>query len=376
MAHNESRTRNLIPERFREAREARGFTAEEFADALGVTKQTIALYETGQIAPGAEHISRIISLTEQPPMFFTTERQRSAEQFRSPFWRGLRRMDRPNRLRIARRLEWAHDIRRYLERFIELPMLNLPQISFDVENATDDEIEIAAERVRDHWGLGRGPLNAFTRVLEANGLILICENVSCEDMDAVARWQSGTPYILYAKEVQSGPRCMFNLAHELGHILLHSAVELDSKNLDLVERQANRFAGAFLLPRSSFASEVVSTSIKYFEYLKQRWGVSIAAMIYRCKDIDLLSKHQHGYLMRQMNSLGIREKEPLDEAFQPLQPLVLAEALKMLVEHGVQTKLQIESALGLNIGDIASISGLPNSYLENKIVAFPLRQRT
>lgn len=372
---NNRATRNLIPERFREAREARGFTTEEFAEAISVTRQTIAQYETGQISPAPEVISKIIGLTGQPPSFFTTDRFRSAEHFRSPFWRSLRRMDRPNRLRISRRLEWAHDICRYVEEFIELPKVNLPAIDFEVERPTEHDIEMAAELVRAHWGLGKGPLTSFTRVLEANGVVLICEPVRCDDMDAVSRWQGGRPYILYAEENQSGPRSMFNLAHELGHIFLHSTIDLDYKNLDLVERQANRFAGALLLPRSSFASEVVSTSIKYFEYLKQRWGVSIAAMIYRCKDLNLLSKSQHGYLMRQMNALGMLQREPLDDSFQPLKPLVLSEALRMLVEHGVRTKLQIESTLCLNADDVASLCGCP-AVLQNKVVPFPIRRHT
>jgi Zn-dependent peptidase ImmA (M78 family) len=285
-------------------------------------------------------------------------------------------MEQHHRIRIARRMEWAHDICAYIEDFIHLPSVNLPDIQFDPATASSEEIERAAEAVRAHWKLGDGPIHAFTRVLEANGVILICENVACADMDAVARWQGGRPYVLYSQEVESGPRCMYNLAHELGHILLHSSVEVDSRNLDLLESQANRFAGAFLLPRRSFSTEVVSTSIKYFQYLKERWGVSIAAMIYRCRDLALLSKHQHGYLMRQMNAQGILQKEPLDEAFQPLKPLVLHEALKMLIENGVQSKAQIESALDLNTLDVASLCGAPLDFLESKVVPFRLQPRT
>lgn len=370
-----SGTRNLIPERIREAREARGYTLETFAEALGITKQAVAQYETGQISPRPDLISLLVRLTEQPPSFFTTARRRSGEHFRSPFWRGLRRMEQHHRLRIARRMEWAQDICAYIERFIELPAVNLPATAFDPDSSSVEDIELAAESARAHWSLGQGPIHALTRVLEANGILLICENVRCGDMDAVSRWQAGRPYILYSQEVESGPRCMYNLAHELGHILLHAGREVDSRNLDLLENQANRFAGAFLLPRASFATEVVSTSIKYFEYLKERWGVSIAAMIYRCRDLRLLSKHQHGYLMRQMNARGIREKEPLDESFQQLRPLVLSEALKMLIDNGVQSKAQIESALSLNVRDIASLCGVPFDFIDSKVVPFRLQPR-
>lgn len=262
----------IIPERIREAREARGFTLESFADALGISKQAVAQFEVGQIAPAADTLSDIIRLTEQPPAFFTTARARLAEQFSGAFWRSLKRMERHHRIRIARRLEWARDIVDYIERYIELPPINLPQVSFDPESANNDDVELAAEAVRDAWGLGRGPVVSLTQIFEANGIILICEGVDCDDMDAVSRWQAGRPFIMYSSQVESGPRGNFNLAHELGHMLLHSGVEVDSRNIDAIEAQANRFAGAFLLPRETFPREVVSTSIKYFTYLKEQIG--------------------------------------------------------------------------------------------------------
>ena len=121
----------IVPERIREAREVRGFTAENFADELGVTRQSVGQYESGQISPSAEVMSKIIALTEQPPGFFTAKRIRSSEGFGTPFWRGLKRMNRPDRARISRRLEWAFDVVSYVEQFIDLPRTNFPAINWD-----------------------------------------------------------------------------------------------------------------------------------------------------------------------------------------------------------------------------------------------------
>ncbi|MCK5041583.1 MAG: helix-turn-helix transcriptional regulator, partial [Sphingomonadales bacterium] len=143
----------IIPERIREAKEARGFTAETFADALGVTRQAVGQYEIGQSAPSAEIMSKIIALTEQPPSFFTTERARNTSSFRRPFWRSLKRMERRHRMRISRRLEWTHDIVQYIEKFIDLPDVNLPDIKFNWEseaNQAEEEIESIAEKLRDY----------------------------------------------------------------------------------------------------------------------------------------------------------------------------------------------------------------------------------
>jgi Zn-dependent peptidase ImmA (M78 family)/DNA-binding XRE family transcriptional regulator len=362
-----------IPERIREAREARGLTPEDFAELLDVSRQAVAQFETGQISPSGEVMAKIIAITAQPPLFFVTPRERARTGI--PFWRSLKRMEQHHRRRIARRLEWARDIAAYVDRFIELPNVNLPNVEFDVEFATAEEIERAAEALRDHWKLGRVRIRNLASVLEENGIVLVREIVECSDMDAVSCWQGGRPFILCASEINSGPRSTYNLAHELGHVLLHAGVEVSSDNLTKIEKQANRFAGALLLPRETFSQEVLGTSVSYFESLKKRWGVAIAAMAYRCKDLKIFNENQFSYLMRQMNARRIRKVEPLDDAFPVEKPSLLAESLRMIVERGVQTREQIEAALSLNLSDVESLCGVSKGYLDDRVVAFTPRPR-
>jgi Zn-dependent peptidase ImmA (M78 family)/transcriptional regulator with XRE-family HTH domain len=364
----------VIPERIREAREGRGLTLEVFAEALGVSRQAIAQYETGQNGPSAEVLSRIIAITRQPPAFFVNPRRRKAESTSTPFWRSLKRMEQSARARITRRLEWASDVVDYVECFLQLPAVGIPDLQWDFDHGSVDDIEDIALRIRADWNLGYGPIHDIVPLLEFHGVVLLREKVSCEDMDAVSRWQTGRPYILYSAEVDSAPRVNFNLAHELGHIILHSGIDITSDNIARIERQANRFAGAFLLPRKTFPTEVLSTSIEYFKSLKERWRVAIAVMVYRCKDLGILNESQVSYLWRQMNTLNIRRREPFDDSFDQALPGLLRAALEMLVSHRVQTKEQIEREINLNPDDIESLSGTEAGWLAaQKIVAFPPR---
>ncbi|WP_379069418.1 helix-turn-helix domain-containing protein [Mesorhizobium sp. UC22_110] len=363
----------IVPERIREAREARGHTVEIFAEMLGVTRQAVGQYETGQITPSAEALSKIIAVTGQPPAFFTASRARDVGNFGSPFWRGLKRMNRPDRLRIARRLEWASDIVSYLESFIDLPKVNLPAFDWDWETGDDYALERIAAAVRDFWQLGRGPIFHISKVLEANGIVIIKEPVECEDMDAVSRWQGGRPFILCSADRDELPRFNFDLAHELGHVLLHNGVEVTSENINKIERQANYFAGAFLLPRELFSREVVSTSIHYFLKLKERWRVSVAAMVYRCKELGILSPTQVSYLYRQLSAKGMRIQEPLDTAFKTEEPSILVAALEMLIEHRVRTKAEIVDDLSLNAHDIEMLCGTGRGFFGEKLVQLRLR---
>ncbi len=220
---------------------------------------------------------------------------------------------------------------------------------------------------------GRVGIDLFAGPTET--LVVADETVDGEICATDLIWQGGRPFILLSSQTASGPRSLFNLAHELGHILLHAGVEVSIKTINLIEKQANRFAGAFLLPRESFSQEILGTSISYFKSLKARWGVAISAMAYRCRDLNILNANQHSYLMKQMNAMRIRKVEPLDDIITIKDPSILSESIKMLMRHGVQTRDQIEDALNLNLSDVESLCGVPKGFLDMRVVQFQPRPR-
>ena len=79
-------------------------------------------------------------------------------------------------------------------------------------------------------------------------------------------------FIAVAQGEKPKGRIFFDMAHELGYILLHPW----SKSLDLIskeefksrENQANRFASTFLLPKESFLQEIQAypTDLNYYLY--------------------------------------------------------------------------------------------------------------
>lgn len=363
----------IIPERIREARESAGMTDEQFAEAIGVSRQSVGNYETGAVSPRGEVFSKIIAVTRQPPGFFTTPRKHIAERFLTPTWRSLKRMQRPDRLRISRRLEWAYYATASLAEFVDLPPVHLPAVEFNFDHDDSERIEQVADELREFWNVGFGPITDLAPLLEYNGIIVVEEPVRCDDMDAVSRWQGGRPYVLYAADEESNPRKLFNLAHELGHLVLHNGIEVNSRNLDRMENQANRFAGAFLMPRRTFAREIANTTIDYFISLKGRWRVAVAAMIYRCRELGILNADQVKYLWKQMNARGIRKKEPLDNAFPLSKPTVLASAVQMLIDNKIKSPTQIAEDIVINAADVESLCSLPAGTLQNKVLAFPVQ---
>ena len=94
--------------------------------------------------------------------------------------------------------------------------------------------------------------------------------------------------------------------------------EEDLKNSAIhekIENEADRFAGAFLLPKETYSKDVFSTSIDHFIQLKAKWKASIGCMIYRCDTLGILSPNQIKYLKDQMTTRVYWRKEPLKKQY-------------------------------------------------------------
>lgn len=138
---------------------------------------------------------------------------------------------------------------------------------------------------------------------------------------------------------KSAVRRNFDLAHELGHLLLHYKVEfalLDKKSLRDYEHEANMFAGEFLLLRSELIKDFqyiskVSHPDSYIE-MKQKWQVSIQALAFRAQYLDLISYQQYRYFNVMLNRLKYKEIEPLNKALPVSRPGKLKSILALLLK--------------------------------------------
>jgi len=151
-------------------------------------------------------------------------------------------------------------------------------------------------------------------------------------------------------------------------LVLHQGIgaeELEDKDvLKRVESEANRFAGALLLPRTSYPNEVFSTRITSFIPLKERWKVAIAAQIYRCSDLGLLTELQVLSLRKQVSAKKWRTREPLDEKMPIEQPQMMQRAARMVIDAGVLDGPTVQNELVLSSSIISAVLGLNPDELE------------
>lgn len=194
----------------------------------------------------------------------------------------------------------------YLDAALELPEKKIPTVAV----TSNEDIELAAERCRMQWGLGRDvPIKNLTRAAENAGIVVTIFVGESAKIDAFSRGRRGArPLVVLNREKGSTSRARFDLAHECGHLIMHSGIATGD---DHTEAQANRFASALLMPRIGIAREFPRTVdwMTLFA-LKSRWGASVAAMVRRAYDIGLITATDYQRAYKYMSYQGWHKGEP------------------------------------------------------------------
>jgi len=356
-------TPGFVGARLTEGREARALPASVLAELVGVSHAAILQYESGKTSPRPEVMALLADRLNLPQAFFKRPLDSLDESEDGIVWRSLTSATKAARRRCWRRLTWVQNIVRYLRESLDLPEPKLPD--FGIGNPallTMKDIEVFASLTRETWGLGVGPIADLTLLLENNGVIVSRLRLTADGLDAFARWseRDGAPYIILGADKNSAVRSRYDAAHEFGHLVLHrKTAGLDHKRL---EAQAFRFASALLLPEQSFVKELWAPSLDAFRSLKDRWRVSIGAMIKRCEQLEILGSEQTQRMWINYNRRGWRQVEPLDEVLPIERPRLLGRCFEMLVRDGIRSKAQILVDLPYAARDLEEIARLPKGY--------------
>jgi Zn-dependent peptidase ImmA (M78 family)/transcriptional regulator with XRE-family HTH domain len=360
--------RRLVVSRLKDARLAVCLNQSELADAVGVTRQAISAYEQGEKSPEPETMMRIAAALKQPVSYFASEDRQVFGEYSSMFFRAVGPTTKRRNMACTVIGRWFTQVTTYIDSLVNFPPVNLPQISPASSNGRYDveEIELAAEECRKVWNLGLGPIANVLSLLEVNGITVCRCPLEGETIEAFSFWNGNRPFVVLASEKHCATRSRFDTAHELAHLILHRWIgpeELeDPKVLKLIEREADRFASAFLLPHKTFPAEVFTTRLDSFVALKQRWKVSIQAMVYRCKQLGVFDEDQVTNLYKQISARRWRTREPLDDVLPLEQPRLLRRAVEMVVSAGRKFADEIAADLQIAKTLIAGLCNLPKDF--------------
>jgi Zn-dependent peptidase ImmA (M78 family) len=353
----------FVPERLVQARVARELSRRELAELLGITGQSVAYYEVGERRPDMRMVLRFSECLGRSPGFFLTAHTAAGIPLETRFFRSIGR--RTNRINdsLDVRAKWLWEVVAFIAERVRLPAVNLPQPPAPAtrEFYLPAEIEDIAQQTRRHWGLGDGPIANTIALLETYGAVTTRFSLGSARIDAFSYWMSGRPYIVLGSDKKSAARSRFDAAHELGHLILHREISQDDllrkATLDRIESEANKFAGAFLLPRSSLLSEFYSTRMSHLEGLKMRWRVSMQAIAHRAKDIGAIDEYQYINFRKQISAQKMLTVETLDDVLPIEQPKLLMKAWAMISE-GSNIERLAETVLGLGPDLVEEVCGL------------------
>ncbi|HJA22953.1 MAG TPA: XRE family transcriptional regulator [Candidatus Limosilactobacillus intestinavium] len=347
------------PQNLTYARIARGFTMKFLSEKSGISRQTISSYESGKSVPRGKNLLKLSQILNFPVTYFNAKMSPLGSE--GTFFRSRSSSTKRARDMQKVRLIYSSSIYDLLSDYVNFPNVNIPvPIEEKLSNITNEKIKRMALLTRNKWGLdNEEPINNLTKLVEANGIIISQANLRENKIDAVSKWIADRPFILLTDNRESGVRRRFNIAHELGHILLHSNIdsiyELSNTDMNRLENQANIFASNLLLPDQAFIRSVVSTSMEGFIELKKYWKVSISALIIKAHKVKLLNDNQYLYLNKKLSYNHWRKSEPLDNSISLETPDLYNEVCKLIINNNVLSKQGLKAKMKLPNDELSAL---------------------
>ena len=322
----------------RAARIINGLTQQELAEQLGCTRQYIHQIENGgRLISDHSNLQfmKLLKLREDYSFYNISPHLNVNNEDLNFCRRKGATIAEIERARIVTSI--YADFVEQIENWINFPKEVFTQLGQETSRSNIDKLalEKLAERVRFNLDLGiDAPISNMIRVAEKQGAIVTRMPAFSEKISAFS--VAGKRPLIALNETGNATRSRFKLAHEIGHLILHVGLETGCSE---TEHQADNFAGALLMPRSVFKKEFLPLYREFskipfnwsgiFE-LKQRWKVSVQAIIYRAFYLNFISENDFGKAYKYLSKNGFIKSEKGDEEIVEEKPEILKASLDII----------------------------------------------
>lgn len=331
------------PLRLTIARERRGLSKTALAELADLTARRISSFEReDDDAPPARTLERLADVLGFPVGYFfrpvISDPASDGVSFRAQS-----RMSATARRGALASARIGVELAAYLDEHLHLPAPDLP----DLRDVGPME---AAAALRTMWGLGVEPAPNLVHLVEAHGVRVFSIVEEYSGLDAFSLWADGTPYMFLTRH-KSPERGRWDVAHELGHLVLHLEAS-PSRSRDR-EAEADEFAREFLMPaRAVDARATLPASLDTVRYDKIWWGVSAMAYLRQLKELNHLTDWRYRGLIIDATEAGLRRAEgDIDRETSSLLP----RALELLAEDGTKPE-DIAAALQVAPPELAGLT--------------------
>ena len=324
------------------ARHLAGLRKSDLAALIDMSPTAVAAWESGAKRPTAGTVAKLALCLRVDPGFFAMRPDDVAALSTTPHFRSLRSTTQLARDQAFAYGQLAVDIASSLERHVEYPDPDVPSVPVAVDNTEGDGPERAARRVREQWGMGQDPAGHLVRLLENHGVLVVFSPPGAASVDAYSFDSRLRPVVVLNPVKRDYYRQRFDVAHELGHLVMHSDAEPGGR---IAEDQAHRFAAELLMPageiRDLLPASMNAAAWQTLARLKEHWGTSIQALLYRARRLGVLSDVSYRNAMTTLTARGWRRNEPgLITVLE--QPSLLPRALELLAQEHIGEALLVE----------------------------------
>jgi Zn-dependent peptidase ImmA (M78 family)/DNA-binding XRE family transcriptional regulator len=358
-----------------------GFSRNELANVLDISEQSIWQYENNFNGPRLEIVNKLKEIFNVKTKYFYEEKTLKTKFDPSSLAYRSKGMNSIVKTRYeATHLEFIEGLINLLEGYLSYPKNNLVImrnycIQF-IGRATEkverkEIIKHLAEYARKELQLGNDN-EKLMLMLEKNGAFIF-EKFLGEDIDAYSAWSNNDkPVIILGTTKKSSVRRNFDLAHELGHLLMHYKMdlsELSKSEYKVIEEEAHDFASYFLMPEEEFVKDLselkrLSNPNSYID-LKEKWLVSIVAMAYYARKLGILTYEQHRYFYASLNRQNYTQVEPLDDTIKIIRPGKVKSSLQFLFDNKIISLEELIEMTQYNEKLIAKILGIDKSFISS-----------
>lgn len=190
--------------------------------------------------------------------------------------------------------------------------------------------------------MGSGPAGHLVRLLENHGVLVVFSPPQTAAVDAYSFESHLRPVVVLNPSKQDYYRQRFDVAHELGHLVMHADAEPGSR---VVEEQANRFASELLMPADQvfdlLPSKMSGNVWGLLAKLKEQWGVSMQALLFRARKLGKLNDVSYRNAMTTVSVRGWRRSEPGQVRILE-QPSLLPRTIELLGSEGIEEQALID----------------------------------
>lgn len=343
-------------ERLSMARQLAGLKKSHLASKIEMSPASVTAWESGSKQPNRATVAKLALALRVEPKFFAGG---APPRVNKPHFRSLRSTPQIAQDEAEAFGRFVAEVANMLENAVELPEVQLPDIPVDPDERAMTP-EDAARQAREFFGAVSGPIPHAIRLVERNGVVVVFSEPGVASIDAYSLHAVTRPIIVLNPVKDDYYRQRFDVAHELGHLIMHHDAEPGGK---VAEAQANRFASEFLVPAEEIAPFLPnSTGGKAWSRLadlKEHWGVSLAALLYRARTLGIMGDVPYRNAMIRMSQNGWRRAEP-GRISSLEMPSMLPRAKELLLEAGIDEE------------NFLSGSGLPVELFKVAVSRVPL----